>query len=444
MSEQEPSQNLSEILFKPKFKYPETSLISNSGAPLPELKLPQEELEQLGYAEGWYRPLYPISWVLLGGSYYDISDALYRIANSPVEERSRPACRDTSNDYGPGHWVYEFNAEAQERCNAAKDYEEQGNFEKAAHNYRMATRYFAIAAYPNLKGDTLAAEAYMHALLNYRKIFECKSKIKGPEVAEETADTDSELRSIKLTVETITTKDGKITGYLHLPADSVPHACVIICGSYESSVTDFYRLYVRMLRPHKIGALMIELPGIGLSDKLTLGPEISVTVDAAREFLEQDRRIDASQIGLMGVGLGATACLRSACMREEKIKAQVLIGPSVDSVFTDKSVLSSLPLCLRSIYSNRLGSDAVDWDTIAPQLQVMSLKKQGLMSMSGGSDCPTLLITYGDYPTSKSDAKLIRNHFPKSEQVEMEHHSHSLFYEEAYQTATQFFVSNFA
>ena len=51
----------------------------------------------------------------------------------------------------------------------AKKAIEDNKFELASHQYRMASRYFAIAAYPNLKGDVLAAESSMYGRKAYRE-----------------------------------------------------------------------------------------------------------------------------------------------------------------------------------------------------------------------------------------------------------------------------------
>lgn len=64
------SQNLSETLFKPKFDYPETSMISNSGVDLPVLS---RHDPLLGFHKNFYRPIFKspgyclveILWILM-------------------------------------------------------------------------------------------------------------------------------------------------------------------------------------------------------------------------------------------------------------------------------------------------------------------------------------------------------------------------------------------
>lgn len=149
------SLNLSEVLFKPKFKYAETSVISNSGAQLPKL---ERKDVSLGFTPQWYRPISRFLWTWQGGNLMDIDAALSAIASSDAQ-RSRDECLDTVSDYGGGNWIFEFSSIAQKRAVKGKDLEQRGDLAGAGHQYRMASRYFALAATPRLKGDTLAADA---------------------------------------------------------------------------------------------------------------------------------------------------------------------------------------------------------------------------------------------------------------------------------------------
>ena len=81
------SSNLSEILFKPKYDYVETSVISNSGCALPDLG---DGFHLMGshFRALWYRPLNRFSWAYLGANCLDIDEALAHIVMSD-NERSR-------------------------------------------------------------------------------------------------------------------------------------------------------------------------------------------------------------------------------------------------------------------------------------------------------------------------------------------------------------------
>ena len=78
--------NLSQILFKPQPNYIETSLISNSGAAVPDIAL--RPYSGSGFHANWYRPLNRYMWSWMGGNPLDIEEALSNIACSE-EKRSR-------------------------------------------------------------------------------------------------------------------------------------------------------------------------------------------------------------------------------------------------------------------------------------------------------------------------------------------------------------------
>ena len=103
---------LSQILFKPQPNYIETSLISNSGAAVPDIAL--RPYSGSGFHANWYRPLNRYMWSWMGGNPLDIEEALANIACSE-EKRSRENMFDTVSLYGPGNWIFEFANIAQKR-----------------------------------------------------------------------------------------------------------------------------------------------------------------------------------------------------------------------------------------------------------------------------------------------------------------------------------------
>ena len=83
-------ENLSELLFKPKFSYPETSTVSNSS--FEDLDNCYES-ELMGFSKYFYRPVTRFSWVLTGGNLLDIDEALANICTSKAT-RTRPKLFD--------------------------------------------------------------------------------------------------------------------------------------------------------------------------------------------------------------------------------------------------------------------------------------------------------------------------------------------------------------
>lgn len=364
--------NLSEILFKPKHDYIETSLISNSGCPLPDIG---DGLHMMGshFRSLWYRPINRYTWTYLGANCLDVDLALSNIVMSK-NPRTRAECFDTIEQYGPGNWIYEFSSIAQKRVMQARLFEESGNLEQASHEYRMASRYFAIASYPNLKGDVLAAQASLLGRKAYRKIFN--------EVS----------RTGHYQEEEFTFKGEKISGYLHCIDTKKLQPCVVVVATYESTSTDYYRLFKDYLRKMGIALFIIDMPGMGSAQKLVLDEQSSDLVEAAIEHLQKLKFIDTTAIGLYGYRFSANAAARLTLLRPDLVKALALVSPAIHSAYLNQKVLNSMSLATRSSLANRLNADASNWSVIVPQLQTLSLKVQGLIGYHASNKTPTLSI----------------------------------------------------
>ncbi len=417
----EQSENLSEILFKPKFVYPETSVISNSGAPMPTLS--RDDIS-FGFEKNFYRSIIKFDWVYCGGNALDIDEALAKICVSTAP-RNRDGLYDTVKEYGNGHWNYEFNCIAQKRVVKAHECENSGDIKGASHNYRLAARYFAIAAYPFLKSDTLAVNSDVLGRISYKKMY----------------DVDPDNGILK---EMFFDVDGKkVTGYLHLPDLKEVYPCVVIVCSYEATISSFYRFVNDYLAKAKIAAFIIEMPGAMGSDKLDLADHFSLIVENAVDFLSTQNSIDSTNIGLVGYGMSATSCLRASIMQPNKIKAQAVLAPYVHSFFTDKEILNSLPLCLRSSICNRLDLDASNWDFVIPRLRPFSLKEQGLLSSSSKNKVPTLVAVVQDSVVTKDDLTLLKNNFSEITINCREKVGFSEFIRKSIDEVTKFFVDKF-
>ncbi len=399
------SENLSEILFKPHQQYLETSLISNSGCPLPKFDENKDKgLMDFGFDPKWYRPVNRFEWTYLGGNLIDIDEALAQIASSP-SDRTRPELLDTVQVYGPGNWIYEFSTIAQKRVLMAKECVEQNDPEKAAHHYRMASRYFAIAAYPNLKGDALASQAALLCRQAYRHIFEHSS----------TCGHYSE--------ENFTVRNVRVQGFLHSPDNTSLHPCIIMIGRYEQTATDYFRLFNDYLRPVGLAIFVVDMPGMGSCQALSLDQNCSDVLEAAIEYLTNHvPYIDHTALGVRASGIGAMCAVRTALMHPKLIKAMVLNNPQIDNLFVTKELLERLPLCLRSSLANRMQADASNWDYLMVQLQTLSLKKQGLLSMAHPCPVPILAVGSKTDPLTAADLNLLKTYFKDCKIVDASHY----------------------
>lgn len=416
MAETEVSDvNLSEILFKPKHDYIETSLISNSGCPLPE-EVGGKFLQGSHFRSLWYRPLYLYSWAELGANNLDVEEALAKIMMG-TNPRTRPTCFDTIEQYGSGNWIYEFCAIGQQRLNKGKEFEAQGDLTAASHQFRMASRYFAIAAYPNLKGDVLSAQASLMCRIAYRKIFNDSTRLGF------------------YSEETFKVRGAEVTGYLHSPDNSSLHPCVILANTYNSTATDYYRLFDLYLRPLGIALFIIDMPGMGTAADIPLDENSSDVLEAAvKHLIEKVKFVDSTALGIIGLRLSANAVVRLSILQRQWFKAIVLISPFVHSGFINQNLLNSMPLSARSSLANRLNLDASHWDTIIPQLQVLSLKKQGLITYSSKVDVPCLGLYMPRETQFVDDSELIDALYPKHEsklfkKIRVADYSHTIYSE---------------
>lgn len=388
--------NLSEILFKPKHDYIETSLISNSGCELPPE--PNDSFFQGSYFRSlWYRPLHLYTWTELGANNLDVEEALANIIMSQ-NMRTRPTCFDTVEQYGSGNWIYEFCTIGQKRLNLGQEKQEQGDLAEASHQFRMASRYFAIAAFPNLKGDILATQASLMCRLAYRKIFNEPSKYGF------------------YSEETFKVRGEEVTGYLHSPDNTSLHPCVVMVNTYSTTATDHFRLFDMYLRPLGIALFIVDMPGMGSAGDIQLDEKSSDILEAAVEHLNSNVKfIDGSSLGAIGMRLSANAVVRLSIMNKDLFKAIALVSPFIHSSFINQDLLNALPLSTRSSIANRLNLDASHWDTIVPQLQILSLKKQGLITYSSKVETPCLNICLPFEAQFSDDKELVDNLYPNHE-----------------------------
>ena len=104
--------------------------------------------------------------------------------------------------------------------------------------------------------------------------------------------------------------------------------------------------------------------------------------------------VDPTAIGALGFRFSANAVARLCIMKPTLFKAVAMVSPALHAAFVDQDLLNSMSLAARSSLANRLNLDASSWSTIVPQLQILSLKKQGLISFSSKvkTDCLSLFM----------------------------------------------------
>ena len=101
--------NLSETLFKPRFKHPETStLVRRFSAGKPQAM--QSALSG-NHVDHWYRLINRLMWIWRGVTPQEILDVQARIVMSEAE-RTDPELFDTVIGYRGGNWIFEWAKEA--------------------------------------------------------------------------------------------------------------------------------------------------------------------------------------------------------------------------------------------------------------------------------------------------------------------------------------------
>ena len=243
--------NLSEILFKPRFKHPETSTLVrrfNAGTQPPV----QSALDGKNIPH-WYRMINRLMWIWRGVDPREILDVQARIVMSDAE-RTDADLYDTVIGYRGGNWIYEWAKQAmdwQQKACQETDPERSGRY------WLHASTLYNIAAYPHLKGDDLAEQA--QALSN-RAYEEAAQRLPGT------------LREMEFSVP----GGSPVTGFLHMPKGDGPFPTVLMCGGLDSMQTDYYTLYERYFAPRGIAMLTLDMPSIGFSSKWKLTQDSSL------------------------------------------------------------------------------------------------------------------------------------------------------------------------
>ncbi len=396
------SENLSEILFKPRRTSLETSYVSNSVAELPLVATPAKV-----HFSKWYRQIHFAYWGWLGFDLIEVEAAISRIAACKAE-RTREHVLDTVYSYGPGNWVYEFSMIADKYTRKAKEFhealmatnvpeEELRLKDEIFKNYRLADLFFDLASYPHLKGDELATQAMTQHYLYYRKAAEFAN---------------GDFAEVKFKVD-----NKQATMFIHTPDKTKKCPCVVICSNYVNLATEYLRYYQLNLAPLGIALVAVDLPAMGLNVNIPLdGINPAKVHEAAIDYIyEELPYIDSSKIALLGQRIGGNVAVHLLVTKRDKIACAFIVGPTLHEYFTNRDYLDRTPSMLRAVISNRIGVDANQWSDIIPQLQVLSVKRQGILKGIRIDTPIKVLAIKGDFLSPQSDIKLLSGFSSKIE-----------------------------
>lgn len=357
--------NLSEILFKPSFKHPETSTLVLRARNKVSTDL-HSALES-GTTGNWYRTLNPLLWAWRGVDPIEVNEVLARIAASDAE-RSNPQRLDTVVGYRNGNWIYEWVHQGMQWQQCAL---EQQDPLIGGQHWLKAANFYSIAGYPHLKGDELAEQAEMLANRAYEE-----AALLLP----------YQLKELKFRIE----DGGSVTGFLHMPAKGeAPFPTVLICGSLDSLQADYHRLFREYLVPHGIAMLTLDMPSIGSSCKWKLTQDSSYLHQQVLTQLASVAWVDHQRVTALGIRFGANVAVRLAYLEPQRLRGVACLGPVVHRLLCDSSTQKNVPNMYMDVLANRIGMANASDNVLKVELNSYSLKTQGLL----GRRCPTPMLS---------------------------------------------------
>lgn len=356
--------NLSEELFKPRFKHPETSTLVRRLSH--GVQQPVHSTLDGRNDSRWYRMLNRLMWISRGVTPQEILDVQARIVMSTAE-RTNSALFDTVIGYRSGNWIYEWSKQAALWQQKAAD-EQDDNL--SGRRWLHASNLFSIAAYPHLKGDELADQAQVLANRAYE---EAAKRLPGS------------LRQLTFAIP----GGAPVTGFLHTPPGNGPFPTVLMCGGLDSLQSDYYNLYETYFAPLGIAMLTLDMPSIGMSSKWKLTQDSSLLHQQALKALPDIPWVDHTRVAAFGFRFGANVAVRLAYLESPRLRAVACLGPMVHALLVNPQGQGNVPEMYLDVLASRLGMSDVSDAALRMELNCYSLKTQGLL----GRRCPTPMLS---------------------------------------------------
>lgn len=360
-----PQKNLSETLFKPRFKHPETSTLVQRSRHYQSSEV-QSALDGATVAH-WYRLINRLLWTWRGIPALEILEVQSRIVASNAE-RTHDDIFDTVVGYRSGNWIFEWAKQAMSWQQSAS---QQHDDVLCGKQWLMAANLYSIAAYPHLKGDELADQAQVLANRAYE---EAAPRLSGG------------LRKLEFSIPGGST----ITGFLHMPKGvEGPLPTVLLCGGLDALQSDYYRLFEHYFAPAGLAMLTIDMPSIGFSAKWKLTQDSSILHQHVLKTLPDIPWIDHTRVAAFGFRFGANVAVRLAYLESPRLKGVACIGPVVHALLSDPARQRRVPEMYIDVLASRLGMPDASDSALGVELNRYSLKTQGLL----GRRCPTPLLS---------------------------------------------------
>ncbi|HDG1670557.1 TPA: esterase FrsA, partial [Kluyvera ascorbata] len=344
-----PEANLSETLFKPRFKHPETSTLvrrfNNGSTDRMQSALSGNNVPH------WYRMINRLMWIWRGVTPQEILDVQARIVMSKAE-RTDEELYDTVVGYRGGNWIYEWSTQAMLWQQKATQEQDQA---LSGRHWLHASNLYSIAAYPHLKGDDLAEQAQVLANRAYE---EAAQRLPG------------EIRELEFAIP----GGSPVTGFLHMPKGNGPFPTVLMCGGLDGLQTDYYSLYERYFAPLGIAMLTLDMPSIGFSSKWKLTQDSSILHQHALRALADIPWVDHTRVAAFGFRFGANIAVRLAYLEAQRLKAVACLGPVVHGLLNDPLHQGRVPEMYLDVLASRLGMHDASDEALRVELNRYSLK----------------------------------------------------------------------
>ncbi|MEN5016610.1 esterase FrsA [Erwinia sp. Eh17-17] len=358
-------KNLSEELFKPRFKHPETSSLVRRVHHHRPLSI-HSTLDGETHA-GWYRMINRLLWSWRGLTPQEVSEVLARIAACTVEHTDDQLL-DTVIGYRGGNWIYEWSKQAALWQQKASECQDDA---LAGEHWLHAAHLYSVAGYPHLKEDELAEQAQLLASRAYQ---EATNRLPG------------ELKELEFAIP----GGSPVTGFLHMPPEvKAPYPTVLLCGSLDALQSDHYRLFHDYLAPRGIAMLTLDMPSVGFSAKWKLTQDSSFLHQQVLRQLENIAWVDHTRVAAFGFRFGANVAVRLAYLESHRLRGVACLGPVVHSLLSDTTLQDRVPEMYMDMLASRLGMSGTSDSALRIELSRFSLKIQGLL----GRRCPTPMLS---------------------------------------------------
>jgi esterase FrsA len=258
------------------------------------------------YEDNWWRGVRKGMWEWEGANWTVVKSALINIEKATGKRRYEDKF-DTIIEYGPGHWVYEWNSIGEKAYREALVHEKRGDEAAARSSFLEASTYYTQASYPHMR-DRPSRDAVARAFDMYARA--------------------GRYFSVPMEQWEMEVDGARFKAFVHFPANhaSGPMPVVLKTGGMDVLSTEFYPLSETI---NTSGAAMIVYDSPGTGNLGVVGADYDKHHVAVLKRVLKDKRFDAKRIGVWSESLAGLTAVRIALgdYREHVAAAVNSCGP---------------------------------------------------------------------------------------------------------------------